>query len=92
VKRLPSRAQGTVIRNTRHARELLDPDPILDPVRKALAGVETHSKCVLQRWMSSQATPVSKDSIVSSGAPGRVRAGIEDHRNETKMRDEGQTA
>jgi transposase len=37
----------------RHAAELLDPDPILDPVRKALATVQTHSKRILQRWTSS---------------------------------------
>ena len=37
----------------RHARELFDPDPVLDPVRKALATVETHSKRILQRWTSS---------------------------------------
>jgi transposase len=37
----------------RHASELLEPDPILDPVRKALATVETHSKRILQRWTSS---------------------------------------
>jgi len=37
----------------RHAAERLDPDPILDPVRKALATVQTHSKRILQRWTSS---------------------------------------
>jgi transposase len=37
----------------RHASELLEPDPILDPVRKALATVETHSNRILQRWTSS---------------------------------------
>jgi len=37
----------------RHANELLDPDPLLDPVRKAIATVETHSKRILQRWSSS---------------------------------------
>jgi transposase len=37
----------------RHASELLDPDPILDPVRRALATVKTHSKRILQRWTSS---------------------------------------
>ena len=37
----------------RHASEILDPDPILDPIRKALATVETHSKRILQRWTSS---------------------------------------
>jgi len=37
----------------RHASELLDPDPILDPVRRALATVETQSKRILQRWTSS---------------------------------------
>jgi transposase len=37
----------------RHAKELLDPDPILDPVRKALATVEVQSERILQRWNSS---------------------------------------
>ena len=37
----------------RHASEILDPDRILDPIRKALATVETHSKRILQRWTSS---------------------------------------
>jgi len=37
----------------RHASELLDPDPILDPVRRALATVEAHSTRILQRWTSS---------------------------------------
>src|SRR4051794_27333462 len=37
----------------RHAKELLDPDPILDPVRRALATVETQSTRILQRWTSS---------------------------------------
>jgi len=37
----------------RHASELLDPDPILDPVRRALATVETQSTRILQRWTSS---------------------------------------
>jgi len=37
----------------RHASEILDPDPILDPIRKALATVETHSKRILQRSTSS---------------------------------------
>jgi transposase len=36
-----------------HARDLLDPDPILDPVRRAIATVETHSNRILQRWTSS---------------------------------------
>ena len=37
----------------RHASELLDPDPILDPVRRALATVEAHSTRILQRSTSS---------------------------------------
>ena len=37
----------------RHASEILDPVSILDPIRKALATVETHSKRILQRWTSS---------------------------------------
>jgi transposase len=37
----------------RHAHDLLDPDPLLDPVRKAAATVEAHSKRILRRWTSS---------------------------------------
>ena len=37
----------------RHAHDLLDPDPLLDPVRKAIGTVEAHSKRILQRWTSS---------------------------------------
>jgi transposase len=37
----------------RHANDLLDPDPLLDPVRKAIGTVEAHSKRILQRWTSS---------------------------------------
>jgi transposase len=37
----------------RHAKDLLDPDPLLDPIRKAIATVEGHSKRILQRWTSS---------------------------------------
>ncbi len=37
----------------RHATDLLDPSPILNPVRKALATVKTHSDRILQRWTSS---------------------------------------
>lgn len=37
----------------RHARELLDPDPLLDPVRKALASFKTHLDRILERWTSS---------------------------------------
>jgi transposase len=37
----------------RHANELLDPDPILDPVRTALATVTLHSKRIAHRWRSS---------------------------------------
>jgi len=37
----------------RHALDLLDPSPILNPVRKALATVETHSDRILRRWTSS---------------------------------------
>ena len=33
--------------------EQLDPDPLLDPVRKAIATVEAHNKRILQRWTSS---------------------------------------
>ena len=44
---------GLRLANPAHASEILDPDPILDPIRKALATVETHSKRILQRWTSS---------------------------------------
>jgi transposase len=37
----------------RHTKEQLDPDPLLDPVRKAIATVKAHSKRILQRWISS---------------------------------------
>ena len=37
----------------RHAAELLDPDPRLDPLRTAIGTVEAHSKRILQRWTSS---------------------------------------
>jgi transposase len=37
----------------RHANDRLDPDPLLDPVRKAIGTVEAHSKRILQRWTSS---------------------------------------
>jgi transposase len=37
----------------RHAGQLLDPAPLLDPVRKALATVEAQSTRILQRWASS---------------------------------------
>ena len=36
----------------RHASDQLDPDPLLDPVRKAIGTVATHSKRILQRWTS----------------------------------------
>ena len=45
----------------RHANDLLDPDPLLDPVRKAIGTIEAHSKRILQRWTSHTATPVWKD-------------------------------
>lgn len=37
----------------RHARELLDPTPVLDPVRRALATFETHTGRILERWTST---------------------------------------
>ena len=37
----------------RHANDLLDPHPLLDPVRKAIGTVVAHSKRILQRWTSS---------------------------------------
>jgi transposase len=37
----------------RHTKEQLDPDPLLDPVRKAIATVKAHSKRIQQRWISS---------------------------------------
>jgi transposase len=46
-------ARWRVTNFLRHAAELLDPDAILDPVRKALATVETHRRRILQRWTSS---------------------------------------
>ncbi len=36
----------------RHANDQLDPDPLLDPVRKAIGTVATYSKRILQRWTS----------------------------------------
>src|SRR3954449_2339228 len=58
----------------RHASELLDPDPILDPVRRALATVETRARAFCSAGRHPTATPVSKGSTVSSKRPGRVRA------------------
>ncbi len=37
----------------RHANDLLDPDPLLDPVRKAIGTVEAHSQRILHRWTSA---------------------------------------
>jgi transposase len=37
----------------RHATDRLDPDPLLDPVRKAIGTVEAHSQRILRRWTSS---------------------------------------
>ena len=37
----------------RHAEELLDPTPILDPVRRALATFKTHTSRILERWTST---------------------------------------
>lgn len=37
----------------RHARELLEPTPVLDPVRRALATFETHIGRILERWTST---------------------------------------
>ena len=46
-------ARGRTTHFLRPAAELLDPNPILDPVRKALATIEVHSKRIRQRWTSS---------------------------------------
>src|ERR1700693_3145117 len=37
----------------RHSNDRLDPDPLLDSVRKAIATVEAHSKRILPPWASS---------------------------------------
>ena len=60
----------------RHASELLDPDPILDPVRRALATVETHSKRILQRWTSSHSNARLEGLDGLSRPPERVPAAI----------------
>jgi transposase len=37
----------------RHAAEIIGDDPILDPVRKALATFQLHAQRILQRWTST---------------------------------------
>jgi transposase len=37
----------------RHAADIIGNDPILDPVRKALATFEHHAQRILQRWHST---------------------------------------
>jgi transposase len=48
----PQAARWRMTSFLRYARELLDPDPLLDPVRKALASFETHLDRILERWTS----------------------------------------
>ena len=49
----PRAARWRITNFLRHARELLDPNPILDPVRRALATFEEHSQRILERWTST---------------------------------------
>lgn len=49
----PQAARWRLTHFLQHAAELLDPDPILDPVRKAIATVEAHSARILERWTST---------------------------------------
>lgn len=53
----------------RHANDLLDPDPLLDPVRKAIGTAEAHSKQILQRWISSH----SNARLLFQAARARAR-------------------
>lgn len=55
VRKAESRqaARWRVTSFLRHAADLLDPDPILEPVRKALATVQNHLDRILERWTSS---------------------------------------
>ena len=49
----PNAARWRLTNFLRHANDPLDPDPLLDPVRKAIGTVEAPSKQILQRWTSS---------------------------------------
>lgn len=49
----PQAARWRVTSFLRHAADRLDPDPILDPIRKALATVHNHLDRILERWTSS---------------------------------------
>lgn len=49
----PQAARWRITSFLRHARELLDPDPILDPIRRALATFEEHTDRILERWTST---------------------------------------
>jgi transposase len=49
----PQAARWRITNFLRHAETLLDPDPILDPVRKAIATVQNHIERILHRWTSS---------------------------------------
>jgi transposase len=53
VRRNRFKPRWRVTNFLRHANDRLDPDPLLDPVRKAIGTVEAHSKRILQRWTSS---------------------------------------
>lgn len=49
----PQAARWRLTHFLQHAADLLDPDPILDPVRKAIATVQVHSARILERWTST---------------------------------------
>lgn len=49
----PQAARWRLTHFLQHAADLLDPDPILDPVRKAIATVEAHAARILERWTST---------------------------------------
>ena len=53
MRSTPAAARWRLTNFLRHANDQLDPDPLLDPVRKAIGTVEAHSKRILQRWTSS---------------------------------------
>ena len=60
----------------RHASGILDPDPILDPIRKALATVETPQQAIRSAGRHGTAMPVSKGSTACSRPPGPLFADI----------------
>jgi transposase len=49
----PQAARWRLTHFLQHAADLLDPDPILDPVRQAIATVEAHAARILERWTST---------------------------------------